>query len=168
MRRIPSRIRIISKHNVKAQRTEQITLLERQRGVPRTQRSTDGHLADAGRDSTRRTVDNVAVAWLYDWRRVRWARTWTRLVVVCGNASLCTSIDVITGERKMARALEDEESGCLNERGEVENEVADLALGSVGIELKVEDRAFVFRGYSCPFCGRICFVGVLCRYRDEG
>lgn len=159
--RIPSRIRIISKHNVEAQRTDQVTLLERQCRVLGTQRSTDSHLSNTRWDSTRRAVDNVAVAWLQDWWWVRWARTWSRLLIVCSNARLRTSIDGITSECEMTRSLEDEETGCLDERREVEDEVADFALGGVGIELKVEDCAFVFGRDGRPFCSRVGLVRVL-------
>ena len=159
--RIPSRIRIISKHNVKAQRTDQVALLERQRRIFGTQCSTDSHLANTRRYSTRRTVDNVAVAWLQDWRWVgrTGARSW--LLVVCSNARLCTSVDGITGECEMSGSLKDEETGCLDERREIEDKVADLALGGVGVELEVEDCAFVFGGDGRPFSSWVCLVGVL-------
>lgn len=159
--RIPSRIRIISKHNVKAQRTDQVALLERQRRVFGTQCSTDSHLANTRRYSTRRTVDNVAVAWLQDWRWVGRTGAWSRLLVVRSNTRLCTSVDGITSEREMPRSFEDEETGCLDERREVEDEVADFALGGVGVELEVEDCAFVFWGDGRPFGSWVGLVGVL-------
>jgi hypothetical protein len=59
----------------------------------------------------------------------------------------------------MSGSLEDEETGCLDTGREIKDKVADLALGGVGIELEVEDCAFIFGGYGCPFSSWIGFVG---------
>lgn len=89
------------------------------------------------------------------------------MVVVRSNASLCTSVDIVTGKGEMTRALKDEETRGLNKRRKVEDKIADLALGGVRVELEIEDCAFIFGSYGRPFRGWVCFVGVLGRYGDE-
>ena len=166
-RNFPS-LRIIRKHHIEPQRTNHITLLIHQRRVLRAQRPGHRDLANTRGNPTRCTINHIAIPRRQRRRWRRRTRARPRLLIVRCLARHRTSINIIPRESELSAAVEDEETRCLQDIGEVEDEVADLALDGVGVELEVEDCAFVVGGDGSPVAGGVGGVGVLGTDGDEG
>jgi len=160
-------IRIISQYHIESNRTIIIALFKHKSRILGAQTPAHGDLPNVRRHATRRSVDDVTIPRLHHRRWVWRARAWSRLVVVRRLASNSAGIDVVSSECEAAATDECECAGRLSEAGEVEDEVADLALYGVGIELEVEDGADVVWGYGCPFGGWIGLIWVLRADGDE-
>jgi len=134
-------------------------LLEQKGRILRAQASRHSDLGDTRRDTTRGSIDDVAVARRDGRWWIRWAGTSPWLIIVGGLASHRASIDIIAGKSESTASSEDEETGCLKDVGEVEHKVADVALGGIGIELEVEDCAEVVGRHCRSFRSRKGFGG---------